>query len=47
LPTGEQEKLAALVDRGDQLMLRKAEAAVLLVQRGVADSPEELMTPHV
>ena len=43
----EQEKLAALVDRGDQLMLRKAEAAAILVQRGIADNPEELMTPHV
>lgn len=43
----EQEKLAGLVDRGDQLMLRKAETAVILVQLGIADSPEELMIPHV
>ncbi len=43
----EQETLAALVERGDQLMLRKAEAAVILVQRGAANAPEELMTPDV
>jgi hypothetical protein len=42
----EQEMLTALVDRGDQLMLRKAEAAAILVQRGTADSSEALMTPH-
>lgn len=42
----EQETLVALVDRGDQLMLRKAEASAILVQRGAADSPETLMTPH-
>jgi hypothetical protein len=42
----EQETLSALVDRGDQLMLRKAEAAAILVQRGAADSSEALMTPH-
>lgn len=43
----EQETLKALVERGDQLMLRKAEAAAILVQRGIVDSPEELMTPYV
>lgn len=43
----EHESLVALVERGDQLMLRKAEAAAILVQRGAVDSPEELMTPHV
>lgn len=43
----EQQILADLVERGDQLMLRKAEAAAILVQRGQADSPDELMTPHV
>lgn len=43
----EQEKLAALVERGDQLMLRKAEAAAILVHRGYAGAPGELMTPHV
>ena len=42
----EKETLTALVERGDQLMLRKAEAAAILVQRGIADSPEALMTPH-
>lgn len=43
----EQKTLAALVERGDRLMLRKAEAAAILVQRGVADSSEDFMTPHV
>ena len=43
----EQETLAALVERGDQLMLRKAEAAAILVHRGYAESPDALMTPHV
>ena len=42
----EQETLSALVDRGDQLMLRKAEAAAILVQRGAANSSEDLLTPH-
>ncbi|MBE2221653.1 MAG: hypothetical protein IAF02_08945 [Anaerolineae bacterium] len=42
----EQETLTALVERGDQLMLRKAEAAAILVQRGAASSSEDLMTPH-
>ena len=42
----ERENLAALVERGDQLMLRKAEAAAILVHRGYADSPDTLMTPH-
>ena len=42
----EQETLSALVDRGDKLILRKAEAAAILVQRGVVDSPEKLMIPH-
>lgn len=41
----EQKMLAALVERGDKLMLRKAEAAAILVQRGIADTPEELMNP--
>jgi len=43
----EQETLAELVERGDRLMVRKAEAAAILVQRGVAGSPEELMSPYV
>ncbi len=42
----EQEMLAALVERGDQLMLRKAEAAAVLVQRGYVGKSGELMTPH-
>ena len=42
----EQETLAALVERGDQLILRKAEAAAILVHRGYAEPPVELMTPH-
>lgn len=43
----EQEALASLVERGDQLMLRKAEAVAILVNRGVAESPEALLTSHV
>jgi len=39
LSKDEQETLAALVERGDQLMLRKAEAAAILVHRGVAEIP--------
>ena len=46
LSQDEQETLTALIDRGDQLMLRKAEAVAILVQRGYAEPPEELMTPH-
>lgn len=42
----EQEKLAALVERGDRLMLRKAEAAAILVHRGYAQSPDKLMTAN-
>jgi hypothetical protein len=42
----ERNILTALVERGDQLMLRKAEAAAILVQRGAANSSEDLMTPH-
>lgn len=42
----DQETLAALVERGDQLLLRKAEAAVVLVHRGYAESPDTLMSPH-
>lgn len=37
LTTEEHAELTALVERGDQLMLRKAEAALLLKQR--SDSP--------
>jgi hypothetical protein len=35
----EIDDLAALIERGDQLMLRKAEAVAILKQRGVAESP--------
>jgi hypothetical protein len=42
----EIDDLAALIERGDQLMLRKAEAVAILKQRGVAESPDSLMTPH-
>lgn len=42
----EQEMLAALVERGDQLTLRKAEAAAILVHRGYAGALDELMTPY-
>lgn len=46
LSEDEQEILAALVERGDQLMLRKAEAAAILVHRGYAGAADELMTPN-
>jgi len=46
LNQAEQETLAALVERGDQLMLRKAEAAAILVHRGYTGAPDELMTPR-
>lgn len=42
----EQKTLIALVERGDQLMLRKAEAAAILIHRGVTGAPDELMTPN-
>jgi len=47
LSQDERETLAALVERGEQLMLRKAEAAAILVHRGTAKSTNDLMTPHV
>lgn len=40
----EQIELASLIERGDQLMLRKAEAIKLLHQRGYAISPQ-VLTP--
>ncbi|MEL6321628.1 MAG: hypothetical protein AAFQ57_13430 [Cyanobacteria bacterium J06626_14] len=42
----EQETLAALVERGDQLMLRKAETAAILVHRGYAEAVATLMKSH-
>ena len=46
LNQADRETLAALVERGDQLMLRKAEAAAILIQRGYTGTADELMTPH-
>ena len=46
LNQGERETLAALVERGDRLMLRKAETAAILVQRGYAEAAATLMQPH-
>ena len=45
LNEAERETLTALVERGDQLTLRKAEAAVILVQRGYTGAPDALMAP--
>ena len=42
----ERETLAALVERGDQLMLRKAETAAILASRGYASAPNDSMRPH-
>jgi len=47
LSEDEQAMLLALVERGDQLILRKAEAAAILVHRGYAGAANQLMTPHV
>ncbi len=44
LNQAEQETLTALVERGDQLTLRKAEAAAILVHRGVPFQDEP--SPH-
>ena len=46
LAQDEQKTLAALVERGDQLTLRKAEAAAILVHRGYVGAPDKLMTPN-
>lgn len=40
----QQKLLAALVDRGEQLMLRKAEAAAILVRRGYEGTLTDLMS---
>lgn len=42
----ERDILAALVERGDQLALRKAEAAAILVHRGYQGSAVGLMDPN-
>ena len=45
LSEAEQTQLLALVERGERLMLRKAEAAAILVQRGYTSKPSNLMSP--
>lgn len=42
----ESAELNALVERGDQLMLRKAEAALLLKQRGYTITKEQMMSSN-
>lgn len=46
LDSGEQKMLAALVERGDQLLLGKAEAAAILDQRGFAKTDTDLITDY-
>ena len=46
LTQDERERLEALVERGDRLMLRKAEAAAVLVHRGYAGSTADLMNSN-
>ena len=46
LSDDERAMLVALVERGDQLTLRKAEAAAILVHRGYAGAADKLMTPN-
>ena len=46
LNQAEQDRLKALVERGDQLMLRKAEAVAILVNRGYAELPNDLITAN-
>ena len=47
LSPAEQNELATLVERGDQLMLRKAEAIKLLYQRGYPVSTKDFMPSYV
>lgn len=42
----EHAELEKLVDRGDQLMLRKAEAAAILRTRGYPFTPEDFKPQH-
>jgi hypothetical protein len=42
----EHAELEALVERGDRLMLRKAEAAAMLRARGYPFTPEDLKLQH-
>lgn len=41
----EQEELARLVQQGQRLMLRKAQAAALLTERGHRITPQDMSTP--
>ena len=42
----EQLELDALLERGDRLMVRKAEAAGLLTERGYKVTPQDLAAKH-
>jgi len=42
----EHAELEALVDRGDRLMLRKAEAAAILKARGYPFTPKDFKLQH-
>lgn len=42
----EQSELEKLVERGDRLMLRKAEAASILRERGYPFTQQDFMPPH-
>jgi len=46
LSKADRATLTALVERGEQLMLRKAEAAAILVNRGYDSTLSELMNPN-
>jgi len=46
LAPDERSELAHLVKRGDQLMLRKAEARLLLQQRACAHNTNPLLSAH-
>lgn len=46
LSNAEQTTLTALVERGERLMLRKAEAAAILVNRDYDGTLSELMNPN-
>jgi hypothetical protein len=42
----EQAELDSLLQRGDRLMLRKAEVAGILTERGYKVTPHDLASPH-
>ncbi len=46
LTEAEQTELDDLLQRGDRLMVRKAEAAAILNKRGYTVTPRDLATPH-